>query len=156
VSRATREDKRANDLGYEMSRAGLPMGFRGQHGSRSPERSRRTRAQELRVALPPRARIKKEVSLTHERCCSQRLRSLANICSTSFLGSVRKLIALLDKEFRWKTTESAVTGHLYTRRDRLVHTPPDRSSNRPVTWFAGSSRSCTLSTARCRRHDFSH
>jgi hypothetical protein len=48
--------------------------------------------------------------------------------------TVRELIALLDKEFRWKTTESAVTGHLYTRRDRFVHTPPDRSSNRPVTW----------------------
>src|SRR6266851_728896 len=30
---------------------------------------------------------------------------------------VRELIALLDQEYRWKTTESAVTGHLYTRRD---------------------------------------
>jgi hypothetical protein len=48
--------------------------------------------------------------------------------------TVRELIALLDKEFRWKTNESAVTGKLYTRRDRFVHTPPDRSSNRPVTW----------------------
>jgi hypothetical protein len=48
--------------------------------------------------------------------------------------SVRELIALLNKEFRWKTTESAVTGHLYTRRDRFAHTPPDRSTNRPVTW----------------------
>ena len=48
--------------------------------------------------------------------------------------SVRELIALLNKEFRWKTTESAVTGHLYTRRDRFTHTPPDRSTNRPVTW----------------------
>ena len=48
--------------------------------------------------------------------------------------SVRELIALLNKEYRWKTTESAVTGHLYTRRDKFVHTPPDRATNRPVTW----------------------
>ena len=48
--------------------------------------------------------------------------------------TVRELIALLDKEHRWKTTESAVTGHLYTRRDKFVHTPPDRATNRPVTW----------------------
>jgi hypothetical protein len=48
--------------------------------------------------------------------------------------TVRELIALLDKEYRWKTTESAVTGHLYTRHDKFVHTPPDRATNRPVTW----------------------
>jgi chromosome segregation ATPase len=48
--------------------------------------------------------------------------------------SVRELIALLDKEFRWKTNESAVTGKLYTRRDKFVHTQPNRSTNRPVTW----------------------
>ena len=48
--------------------------------------------------------------------------------------SVRELISLLDKEYRWKTTESAVTGHLYTRRDKFVHTQPDRSTNRPVAW----------------------
>jgi hypothetical protein len=48
--------------------------------------------------------------------------------------NVRELIALLDKEYHWKTTESAVTGHLYTRRDRFVHTPADRTTNRPVTW----------------------
>jgi chromosome segregation ATPase len=48
--------------------------------------------------------------------------------------TVRELIALLDKEYHWKTTESAVTGHLYTRRDKFVHTPPDRATNRPVTW----------------------
>jgi hypothetical protein len=48
--------------------------------------------------------------------------------------SVRQLIALLNKEYRWKTTDSAVTGHLYTRRDMFVHTPPDRTTNRPVTW----------------------
>ena len=48
--------------------------------------------------------------------------------------SVRELIALLDKEFHWKTNESAVTGKLYTRRDKFVHTPPDRATNRLVTW----------------------
>ena len=48
--------------------------------------------------------------------------------------TVRELIALLDQEYRWETTESAVTGHLYTRRDKFVHTQPDRVTNRPVTW----------------------
>jgi hypothetical protein len=48
--------------------------------------------------------------------------------------SVRELIALLAKEFRWKANESAVTGKLYTRRDKFVHTQPDHSTNRPVTW----------------------
>jgi hypothetical protein len=48
--------------------------------------------------------------------------------------TVRELIALLDKEFRWKANESAVTGKLYTLRDRFVHTQPDLSTNRPVTW----------------------
>ena len=48
--------------------------------------------------------------------------------------TVRELIALLDQQYRWKTTESAVTGHLYTRRDKFVHTQPDRATNRPVTW----------------------
>jgi hypothetical protein len=48
--------------------------------------------------------------------------------------TVRELIALLDREYHWKTTESAVTGHLYTRRDKFVHTAPDRAANRPVTW----------------------
>jgi hypothetical protein len=48
--------------------------------------------------------------------------------------TVRELIVLLEKEFRWKTNESAVTGKLYTRRDKFVHTQPDRSTSRPVTW----------------------
>jgi hypothetical protein len=48
--------------------------------------------------------------------------------------TVRELIALLDKEFHWKPTESAVTSNLYTRRDKFVHTQPDRATNRPVTW----------------------
>jgi hypothetical protein len=48
--------------------------------------------------------------------------------------TVRELIALLDQEFHWKTNESAVTGKLYTRREKFVHPQPDRSTNRPVTW----------------------
>ncbi len=48
--------------------------------------------------------------------------------------TVRELIALLNKEYRWKTTESAVTRNLYTRRDKFVHTQPDRAANRLVTW----------------------
>ena len=48
--------------------------------------------------------------------------------------TVRELISLLDKEFRWKTTESAVTNNLYTRRDKFAHTQADRATNRPVTW----------------------
>jgi len=43
---------------------------------------------------------------------------------------------LLDstKEFRWKTDESAVTAHLYTNRNRSMHSQQDRSSNRLVIW----------------------
>ena len=50
--------------------------------------------------------------------------------------TVRELIALLDREYHWTTTESAVTGHLYIHRDKFLHTPPDRATNRnrPVTW----------------------
>ena len=48
--------------------------------------------------------------------------------------TVRELIALLNKEYRWKTTESAVTSNLYTRRDKFAHTEADRAANRPVTW----------------------
>ena len=48
--------------------------------------------------------------------------------------SIRELIALLDHEYHWKTTESAVTGKLYTRRDKFVRTQPDRATNRSVTW----------------------
>jgi len=48
--------------------------------------------------------------------------------------TVRELISLLDKEFRWKTTESAVTSNLYMRSDKFAHTQTDRATNRPVTW----------------------
>ena len=48
--------------------------------------------------------------------------------------SLRELIAALDKEFGWNTTESHVTGLLYTSRKKFAHTKPDRAANRPVTW----------------------
>jgi hypothetical protein len=48
--------------------------------------------------------------------------------------SLRQLIAALDKEFRWKSTESHVTALLYTNQKKFAHTKPDRAANRPVTW----------------------
>src|SRR5215472_3204062 len=63
-----------------------------------------------------------------------RLEMIAAVLKRHPRRTVRELLALLDREYRWKTTESAVTGHLYTRRDKFVHTPPDRAANRPVTW----------------------
>ncbi len=44
------------------------------------------------------------------------------------------LIAALDKQFGWKSTESNVTALLYTNQKKFMHTKPDRSANRPVTW----------------------
>jgi hypothetical protein len=76
---------------------------------------------------------------TSRRSASQnggltRLDMIAAVLKRHPRRTVRELIGLLDKEYQWKTTESAVTGHLYTRRDKFVHTPPDRAANRPVTW----------------------
>src|SRR6266851_1155264 len=48
--------------------------------------------------------------------------------------TARELIALLDKEFGWNSTESHVTGLLYTNQKKFAHTKPDRAANRPVTW----------------------
>jgi hypothetical protein len=48
--------------------------------------------------------------------------------------SLRELIAALDKEFGWRSTESHVTGLLYTNQKKFAHTKPDRAANRPVTW----------------------
>jgi hypothetical protein len=48
--------------------------------------------------------------------------------------SLRELIAALDKEFGWTSTESHVTGLLYTNQNKFAHTQPDRAANRPVTW----------------------
>ncbi len=48
--------------------------------------------------------------------------------------SLRELIAALDKEFGWKSTESHVTALLYTNQKKFAHTKPDRGANRPVSW----------------------
>jgi hypothetical protein len=47
--------------------------------------------------------------------------------------SLRELIATLDREFGWNSTESHVTGLLYTNQMKFAHTKPDRAANRPVT-----------------------
>jgi hypothetical protein len=65
---------------------------------------------------------------------SKRIHMIAAVLRRHSRRTVQELIALLDKEYRWKTNGSAVTGKLYTRRDNFVHTEPDRSTNRPVTW----------------------
>jgi hypothetical protein len=48
--------------------------------------------------------------------------------------SVRDLMAALNKEFGWKSSESNVTALLYTNQTKFTHTQPDRAANRPVTW----------------------
>jgi hypothetical protein len=48
--------------------------------------------------------------------------------------SLRELIAALDREFRWKSTESHVTALPYTNQKKFAHITPDRAADRPVTW----------------------
>jgi hypothetical protein len=48
--------------------------------------------------------------------------------------SVRDLLAALNQEFGWKSSESNVTALLYTNQMKFAHTKPDRGANRPVTW----------------------
>jgi hypothetical protein len=48
--------------------------------------------------------------------------------------SLRELIVALDKEFGWSSTDSHLTGLLYTNQKKFAHTQPDRAANRPVTW----------------------
>jgi hypothetical protein len=48
--------------------------------------------------------------------------------------SLRELLAELDREFGWKSSESNVTALLYTNQTKFGHTKPDRVANRPVTW----------------------
>jgi hypothetical protein len=48
--------------------------------------------------------------------------------------SVRDLLAALNKEFGWKSSESNVTALLYTNQTKFAHTKPDRVANRLVTW----------------------
>jgi hypothetical protein len=48
--------------------------------------------------------------------------------------NVRELIAALKDQFGWEPSESSVTAHLYTNRDKFVHTKADLTNKRPVTW----------------------
>ena len=65
--------------------------------------------------------------------------------------TIREIIALVDKEFRWKTNESAVTAKVYTRRDKFVHIQPDRSANRRSPNFE-VDRHTGRPTARSQTH----
>jgi hypothetical protein len=48
--------------------------------------------------------------------------------------SLRELIAALDKEFGWSSTERHVTGLLYKNQKKFAHTQSNRAANRLVTW----------------------
>jgi hypothetical protein len=93
----------------------------------APKQLNRTTPSRSKTKTAPNARAASHNGLT-------RLDMVAAVLRRHPRRNVRELIALLDKEYHWKTTESAVTGHLYTRRDKFVHTPADRTTNRPVTW----------------------
>ena len=83
---------------------------------------------------PARTRTGSTVRGTGQKGTLTRTDMIAGVLKRHPRRSVRELIALLNKEYRWKTSESSVTAHLYTRRDKFVHTPPERTTNRPVTW----------------------
>jgi hypothetical protein len=75
----------------------------------------------------------------HDRKLPRRLRTIGVDMIAAVLKrphglSLRELIAALDKEFAWKSTESNVTALLYTNQKKFAHTKPDRAANRPVTW----------------------
>jgi hypothetical protein len=95
----------------------------------APKQLNRSTPSRSKTNPAPRARAASHNGLT-------RVDMVAAVLRRHPRRNVRELIALLDKEYHWKTTESAVTGHLYTRRDKFVHTPADRTTNRPVTWSA--------------------
>ena len=95
----------------------------------APKQVNRSTPSRSKTNPAPRARAASHNGLT-------RVDMVAAVLRRHPRRNVRELIALLDKEYHWKTTESAVTGHLYTRRDKFVHTPADRTTNRPVTWSA--------------------
>jgi hypothetical protein len=95
----------------------------------APKQLNRTTSSRSKTKTAPHARAARHNGLTRVDMIAAALRRHPR-------RTVRELIALLDKEYHWKTTESAVTGHLYTHRDKFVHTAPDRVTNRPVTWSA--------------------
>ncbi len=64
----------------------------------------------------------------------KRIDMIAAVLKRYRVLSIRELIASLDQEFGWKSTESNVTALLYSNQKKFAHTKPDRSANRPVTW----------------------
>jgi hypothetical protein len=64
----------------------------------------------------------------------KRMDMIADVLKRHRRLSLRELMAALDKEFGWKSTESHVTALLYTNQKKFAHTKPDRAANRPVTW----------------------
>jgi hypothetical protein len=57
-----------------------------------------------------------------QRAALMRVAMMAAVLRPHAGLTVREIIALLDKEFRWKTNESEVTAKVYTCRDKFVHT----------------------------------
>ena len=64
----------------------------------------------------------------------KRIDMIAAVLKRRHRLSLRELIAALEKEFGWKSTESQVTALLYTNQKKFAHTLRDRAANRPVTW----------------------
>jgi hypothetical protein len=48
--------------------------------------------------------------------------------------TIQEIIMVLNKEFGWKSTESNLTGHLYTNPKMFTHTKADRSGKTPIRW----------------------
>jgi predicted nucleic acid-binding Zn-ribbon protein len=48
--------------------------------------------------------------------------------------TIEEIIMVLNKEFGWKSTESNLTGHLYTNPKMFTHTKADRSGKTPIRW----------------------
>jgi hypothetical protein len=48
--------------------------------------------------------------------------------------TIQEIIMVLNKEFGWKSTESNLTGHLYTNPKLFTHTKADRSGKTPTKW----------------------
>jgi len=48
--------------------------------------------------------------------------------------TTQEIIMALNKEFGWKSTESNLTGHLYTNPKMFIHTKADRSGKTPIKW----------------------
>jgi hypothetical protein len=87
----------------------------------------------IRIARP-KANAERDTVTARRNGGLTRIDMIAAVLTRHPRRTVQELIALLNKEYRWKTNESAVTGLLYTRRDRFEHIAHDRAAKRPVTW----------------------